>query len=120
MLCLSVCRISSPTGVPPGSRNVRTVRPRDRNSSASSEICVDLPLPSVPSKVMNRPDDWCFFCMALAALQLRSLGRILDEPAFGFQLFAQGIGSLEIFGLAGSLTRLQQLPGFFRRFDFRC
>src|SRR5262245_47370921 len=42
-------------GVPPGSRNTRTTRPAARNRSANNVMCVDLPLPSVPSNVMNRP-----------------------------------------------------------------
>ena len=54
-LCLSVWRISSPIGVPPGSRMVRTEWPSERRCSASREICVDLPLPSVTSNVMNKP-----------------------------------------------------------------
>src|SRR5208282_3299752 len=53
LLCLSVWRISSPTGVPPGSRNTRTRYPSPCIWLASNSICVDLPQPSVPSKVMN-------------------------------------------------------------------
>ena len=56
LLCLRVWRISSPMGVPPGSRNMRTrIAERRAAVSASSSICVDLPQPSVPSNVMNRP-----------------------------------------------------------------
>src|ERR1035441_7583686 len=50
-----VWRISSPMGVPPGSRKVRTLWPRWRKRCASAAICVVLPPPSVPSKVMKRP-----------------------------------------------------------------
>src|SRR5436305_4918765 len=42
-------------GVPPGSRKVLTAWPWARKRSASSETCVDLPLPSVPSNEMNKP-----------------------------------------------------------------
>ena len=55
LLCLRVWRISSPMGVPPGSRNTRRRWPSERSFSDSNEICVDLPHPSVPSKVMNNP-----------------------------------------------------------------
>ena len=52
---VSVWRISSPIGVPPGSHSTRTVRFIVRSRSASNWIWVDLPLPSVPSNVMKRP-----------------------------------------------------------------
>ena len=41
--------------VPPGSRLTVTVRPCARKASASPPMCEDLPAPSMPSKVMNRP-----------------------------------------------------------------
>ena len=44
-----------PRGVPPGSQVVKTSMPRARKSPASIRSCVDLPLPSIPSKVMNFP-----------------------------------------------------------------
>src|SRR5260370_41691156 len=49
------CRMISAPGDPPGSRvtTVRTLAAFSR--SASVLICVDLPDPSPPSKVMNRP-----------------------------------------------------------------
>src|SRR5579863_3250190 len=46
--------ISAP-GEPPGSRVNCTDRPRASNRSASIAACVDLPVPSPPSKVMNFP-----------------------------------------------------------------
>ena len=47
-------RISAP-GAPPGSRVRSTGRPSRTSASASSRACVDLPAPSPPSSVMNRP-----------------------------------------------------------------
>src|ERR1039458_2134136 len=105
-LCLSVWRISSPMGVPPGSRRVRTVWPIDRRRSASSEICVVFPLPSVPSKVMNG----IFMSQAFGACPF---GRVFDDPAFGLQLIADSVGAFEIPGFARSL------PGFNPRKDVR-
>src|ERR1017187_6935990 len=105
-LCFSVWRISSPMGVPPGSRRVRTVWPMDRRRSASSEICVVLPLPSVPSKVMNG----IFISQVFGSCPFR---RVLDDPAFGLQLVADNVGAFEVFGFARSL------PGFDQRKDVR-
>src|ERR1019366_2780131 len=105
-LCLSVWRISSPMGVPPGSRRVRTVWPIDRSRSANSEICVVFPLPSVPSKVMNG----IFISQTFGS---RPFGRVLDDPAFGLQLIADSVGAFEIFGFA------RGLPGFDQRKDVR-
>src|SRR5438270_13827643 len=51
--CRSRSRILSPSSVPPGSRTtsgLRSLRARARRVT-----CVDLPEPSGPSKVMNRP-----------------------------------------------------------------
>src|SRR5574344_499437 len=48
-------RIVSASGVPPGSRVVRTVLPRPRRCAARPARCVDLPEPSGPSNVMNLP-----------------------------------------------------------------
>src|SRR5690349_9195397 len=99
-------------GVPPGSRNVRTKQPMLRNRSASKPTCVDLPQPSVPSNVMKSP-----FISKL--LQLRSLGRVLDRPAFGFQLVTDGVRAFEIFGLLGRGALLGERLDFRRDFRFR-
>src|SRR5271165_7140771 len=48
-------RIFSPVGVPPGSRVSTTLCPASRKADASLRICVLLPVPSSPSKVMNFP-----------------------------------------------------------------
>src|SRR5690606_14339243 len=48
-------RISSPTGVPPGSRPRRCGTPCAANHSASSRTCVLLPDPSIPSNTTNTP-----------------------------------------------------------------
>src|SRR6185437_9165404 len=157
LLCLSVWRISSPMGVPPGSRRVRTWRPRARNRSARIGIWVDLPLPSVPSNVMKRPfmksdsgarsefvsplqglqtyrgtysglqlglsccglsalvascfsdvaprrardSWWTGYSFSSKLLQLRAFGGVFDEPAFGFQFVADGVGAFEIFRFFG-------------------
>src|SRR4051812_5591800 len=46
-------RISSPSGVPPGSRTATTFRPAAPSHSASIRICVVLPAPSGPSRTMR-------------------------------------------------------------------
>src|SRR5260370_322273 len=51
----SKCRICSPAAVPPGSRVTVTERSCFRRLWASRSICVLLPQPSSPSKVMNLP-----------------------------------------------------------------
>src|SRR5580704_823891 len=48
-------RIFSPVAVPPGSRVSTTLCPAARKTAASLRICVLLPVPSSPSKVMNFP-----------------------------------------------------------------
>src|SRR5580692_1946923 len=48
-------RIFSPVAVPPGSRVSTTLCPAPRSFAASFRICVLLPVPSRPSKVMNFP-----------------------------------------------------------------
>src|SRR5579884_3976190 len=48
-------RICWPMRPPPGSAVSKTARPWRRRRSASRRNCVDLPLPSKPSNVMNRP-----------------------------------------------------------------
>src|ERR1019366_275042 len=48
-------RIFSPVAVPPGSRVSTTLQPASRRAAASLRICVLLPVPSSPSKVMNFP-----------------------------------------------------------------
>ena len=48
-------RISSAPGDPPGSRVKTTSWPSDRRCADSRAACVDLPEPSIPSKVMKRP-----------------------------------------------------------------
>ena len=53
-LCLSVWRISSPMGVPPGSRSVRTACPVAQPLGQQPDLRV-LPPPSVPSNVMKSP-----------------------------------------------------------------
>src|SRR6476660_8508716 len=47
--------MTSAPGEPPGSRVRITPKPADVRRSASSVEWVDLPVPSPPSKVMNRP-----------------------------------------------------------------
>src|ERR1700753_279496 len=42
-------------GVPPGSADSKTSRPDSRSRAASRRSCVDFPLPSGPSNVMNFP-----------------------------------------------------------------
>src|SRR5579864_13199 len=49
----SSLRISSPSGVPPGSRVATTSRPASASNAAASSACVDFPDPSTPSKVTN-------------------------------------------------------------------
>ena len=71
--------------------------------SANRAIWVILPLPSVPSNVINNP-------RILKPLQTRSLGRVFDDPSCAFQLIAQGVGALEIFCLARGIALFQQAP----------
>src|SRR5436190_5507438 len=110
-LCLSVWRISSPMGVPPGSRSKRTSRPVPWMRSARSLICVDLPAPSVPSNVMKRP-------AISKSLQARTFGRVFNDPAFGFEFVAQSIRALEVFGFAGGLAVFEELCNFGWGFGF--
>src|SRR6266566_15545 len=46
-------RTCSPNSVPPGSRVATTVRPSASSAPRNRSICVDLPEPSIPSKVTN-------------------------------------------------------------------
>src|ERR1017187_7657089 len=127
LLCLSVWRISSPMGVPPGSRNTRTRCPSARSRSANNSTCVDLPQPSVPSKVINRVfmqeletfniqccENWMFgvrcwmFDVFSNLLQLWPLGRVFNNPAFGLQFVADRVGAFEILRLARGLPRFEQ------------
>src|SRR5580693_8082399 len=48
-------RTFSPVAVPPGSRVSTTLCPAARSTDASLRICVLLPVPSSPSKVINFP-----------------------------------------------------------------
>ncbi len=57
----------SPSGVPPGSRVCVTARPVARMVSAALSSAVDLPAPSVPSKVIRRPRDSATFATELKA-----------------------------------------------------
>src|SRR6267143_1993274 len=55
-LCEANCRSSrivSPIGVPPGSRVIRYGTPERSSRAANLCTCVDFPLPSDPSNVMN-------------------------------------------------------------------
>src|SRR4051794_7963868 len=47
-------RTPSPSRVPPGSRVSVTAYPRVSRAAPRSRACVDFPLPSAPSNVMNR------------------------------------------------------------------
>src|SRR5438874_8003875 len=49
------CLIFSPVAVPPGSRVTTTGKPLARKAAANFSVCVLLPQPSRPSKVMNLP-----------------------------------------------------------------
>src|SRR5687768_6846926 len=49
-----MARMALPMVVPPGSRVTKTGHCGDSSAAASRRICVDLPLPSGPSKVMKR------------------------------------------------------------------
>src|SRR5215472_4883017 len=109
LLCFNVWRISSPMGVPPGSRTRRTFRPKERSRCSSNKICVDFPLPSMPSKVIKSPFMSQF-------LQTRALGGVLDGPAFGFQFIPNGIGSFKIPRFPGGLASFQQRADFGRDF----
>src|SRR5439155_22555404 len=53
--CSTIRLISSPSGVPPGSPVSSAATPRERSHSARWRAAVVLPLPSGPSRVMNRP-----------------------------------------------------------------
>src|SRR5579862_2010427 len=48
-------RISSPSGAPPGSRNLRCGTPARASASARRSSCVLFPAPSTPSKTISRP-----------------------------------------------------------------
>src|SRR5262249_19246193 len=53
-----ISRREVPRLVPPGSRVSTTVWPAVRNAAASKRRCVDLPQPSMPSKVTKRDTWW--------------------------------------------------------------
>src|SRR5437879_1028667 len=97
-------------GVPPGSRVVWTLRPNARSRPASNEIWVVFPLPSVPSKVMNRPP------AISRGFQFRPFRGVFHNPAFGFQFVANGVGALEVFGGARRLTGNKQGVDLVRNF----
>ncbi len=48
-------RSCSASGVPPGSRVSSTASPRARSAASSARASVDLPAPSMPSRLMNLP-----------------------------------------------------------------
>src|ERR1043166_10022438 len=48
-------RISSPSGVPPGSRSWIALRPRERIHAATRRSCVVFPTPSAPSNTISAP-----------------------------------------------------------------
>src|ERR1700730_13020160 len=54
-LSRTIFRTRSARGVPPGSRVTRAVIPRAASHSLTSCATVDLPAPSMPSRVMKRP-----------------------------------------------------------------
>src|ERR1700686_3899025 len=86
------CRMISAPGDPPGSR-VTTVRSLAAFSrSASVLICVDLPDPSPPSKVMNRPRPGALLTAVSAISELLGAGAkhsdhefagAIDRPPYG-------------------------------------
>ncbi len=51
----TISRILSASGVPPGSRVTTCAIPRSLKPSDKRATCVDLPTPSIPSMVKNRP-----------------------------------------------------------------
>src|SRR5262249_20348002 len=51
----STWRMMSAPAEPPGSRVTTTATASSRSRAASRSACVDLPAPSPPSRVMNRP-----------------------------------------------------------------
>ena len=75
----------SPSSVPPGSRVATTLRPSPRSASASSSACVDLPLPSIPSKVTNTPRE-----DTVAARRTNSVRGVVVRPDLRRDALAHG------------------------------
>ena len=76
----TILRTRSARGVPPGSRrNHMTAIPREASHSPASCATVDLPAPSMPSRVMNRPviEPRCASALPFAS------GLFLDLPLAG-------------------------------------
>src|SRR5882757_6297461 len=79
----TILRTRSARGVPPGSRVTRAVMPREASHSLTSWATVDLPAPSMPSRVMKRP--------RLILKQLYSLGNCSMRPRLSLALhFGRG------------------------------
>ena len=71
-------RTRSASGVPPGSRVTRALLPRDASQSLTSCATVDLPAPSIPSRVMKRPLLGDVAMRSRFSLTLRSLWHVLQ------------------------------------------
>src|SRR3569833_3185054 len=88
----TISRTRSARGVPPGSRVTRAVNPRAVSHSLTSRATVDLPAPSMPSRVMKRPllgDVAMGSRLSLSLLRLVLLGSQVLEIALhsGIVLF---------------------------------
>ena len=55
---------------------------------------------------------------ALQPFEASPFRSVFDDPAFGFQLVADGIGAFEIFGFASGLPLFEQSAYFCRHFHF--
>src|SRR5690606_19353418 len=95
------------SSVPPGSRECTTVRPCAESHSVSSADCVDLPEPSPPSKVRNRPDavaGTSGLLLRRGTLGGRALRLRLGRP-LGALVGEQLHGAVEVDALDGLATR---------------
>src|SRR5690606_6109214 len=83
-------RIASAVALPPGSRVVTTSRPRLSRKPASRRACVDLPVPSPPSKLMKPLVRTCRLARSPLLVRLPLTGVCRLPPAEG--KFAKGVG----------------------------
>src|SRR4051812_36039180 len=94
----TIFRTRSASGVPPGSRVTRAIVPRAASQSLTSCATVDLPAPSMPSRVMKRPlmgDFAMRSCLGLGLLRFVLLGSQVFEIAFhGRIVLFEGLGEM--------------------------
>src|SRR3569832_589841 len=111
----TIFRTRSASGVPPGSRVTRAAIPRAASHSLTCWATVDLPAPSMPSRVMKRPlvGDFAMSSrLGLSLLRLVLLGSQVFEIAFhGRIMLFEGLGEM-VPTVAGGRGYKIDLTGF--------